>query len=418
MRPVMRWDYKTRAGEIVGHVLRMEGEISPPYGKPEKQIIPYFHTDGKAGLPDDLSADHRIYGLETITDFAEPIYIVEGEKCAYALQGLGYQAVTSLGGCGQVDKADWSALKDAEHIYLLPDNDEPGIRYAKAVYDRVKSFRLLHEIKLLDFPSYEKGDVCDFLASLKGMEDWNGLSPIEEIPLRGVSLRGVSLGDVSLGNDPLGDVLFRESEPVNGASPLTESLRMEFDRYRDINARPVPNGWHFLTTKSQHQLITVNDFTHIELPERAMLLGPWLSEGSINMVFADRGIGKTYFCLSCAVALANGEPLLDYIAEKPVPVLYLDGEMQATAMQQRLKLITRGERTKAPLILFTPDCQDLTHYIPDLGTDQGRIEINEMIDAEVIKVVFIDNISSFVRTGNENEGDSWAPIQEWAVQLR
>lgn len=88
------------------------------------------------------------------------------------------------------------------------------------------------------------------------------------------------------------------------------------------------------------------------------------------------------------------------------------------AMQQRLKLITRGERTKAPLILFTPDCQNLTHHIPDIGTDKGRIEINEMIDAEDVKVVFIDNISSFVRTGNENEGDSWAPIQEWAVQLR
>lgn len=87
------------------------------------------------------------------------------------------------------------------------------------------------------------------------------------------------------------------------------------------------------------------------------------------------------------------------------------------AMQQRLKLITRGERTKAPLILFTPDCRNLTHHIPDIGTDQGQIEINEMIDAEAIKVVFIDNISSFVRPGNENEGDSWAPIQEWAVQL-
>lgn len=87
-------------------------------------------------------------------------------------------------------------------------------------------------------------------------------------------------------------------------------------------------------------------------------------------------------------------------------------------MQQRLKLITRGMRTKAALILFTPDCQNLTHHIPDIGTDQGRTEINEMIDAEDVKVVFIDNISSFVRTGNENEGDSWAPIQEWAVQLR
>lgn len=43
------------------------------------------------------------------------------------------------------------------------------------------------------------------------------------------------------------------------------------------------------------------------LPKRETILSPWLTEGSINMVFADRGIGKTFFCLSCAVALANGE---------------------------------------------------------------------------------------------------------------
>ncbi|MDP7143525.1 MAG: phage terminase small subunit-related protein [Alphaproteobacteria bacterium] len=34
------------------------------------------------------------------------------------------------------------------------------------------------------------------------------------------------------------------------------------------------------------------------------------------------------------------------------------------------------------------------------------------------KVIFIDNISTFDRTGNENEAESWSPIQEWAVQHR
>jgi putative DNA primase/helicase len=410
----------------------MEGENSPTDGKPEKSIIPYFHTDGRSGVPDDFPAHLRIYGLDSITDFAEPIYIVEGEKCAAALHGLGLQAVTSLGGSKQADKANWSALRDAGHIYILPDNDEPGMHYAKAVYDEVRAFPLLHEIKLVQFPLYEKGDVCDFLASLDGMESWDGLSPIEGVSLGDVSLGTVSLGTVSLGtvslgkeslrNDTLDDpsletACLRNADALKGGY-LRSTLRMEFERYRDINAAPIPNDWLFQTTRSQHQLITVNDFTHMELPKREMLLAPWMPEGSISMVFADRGIGKTFFCLSCAVALVNGETFINYDAPKPVPVLYLDGEMQATAMQKRLKLITRGMRTKAPLILFTPDCQNLTHHIPDIGTDQGRTEINEMIQTQDIKAVFIDNISSFVRTGNENEGDSWAPIQEWAVQLR
>ena len=61
------------------------------------------------------------------------------------------------------------------------------------------------------------------------------------------------------------------------------------------------------------------------------------------MVFADRGIGKTFFCLSCAVALANGDKFLGYEASKPVSVLYLDGEMQAAAMQARLKMMEEIE---------------------------------------------------------------------------
>lgn len=53
-----------------------------------------------------------------------------------------------------------------------------------------------------------------------------------------------------------------------------------------------------------------------------------------------------------------------------------------------------------------------------LGTDKGREEINELIEATNPRVIFIDNISTFDRTGNENEADSWAPIQEWAIQHR
>src|SRR5690606_33941813 len=52
------------------------------------------------------------------------------------------------------------------------------------------------------------------------------------------------------------------------------------------------------------------------------------------------------------------------------------------------------------------------------GLPNGRLAVDELVREANPKVVFIDNISTFVRTGNENEGDSWAPVQEWAVQLR
>jgi hypothetical protein len=38
----------------------------------------------------------------------------------------------------------------------------------------------------------------------------------------------------------------------------------------------------------------LNDFRNIQLPKRETILSPWLTEGSINMVFADRGIGSGF----------------------------------------------------------------------------------------------------------------------------
>ncbi len=379
MRTVMKWLYRTRDGHTVGHVVRLEEELGD--SKPGKQIIPYFKGNDQPGIPEDMPDEYRIYGLESVTDYALPVFTVEGEKCASALHGLGLQAVTSLGGSGQVNLADWSSIQEAAYIYILPDNDEAGLKYAYNVYRRIKAFRNLAEIKLVRFPVCEKADVCDYLKTIPELSDWNEFDDLREHPDR-------------------------------------ETAKAILQRYLETNSEPVPSAWHFLVTKHKHKLISVNDFSRIQLPKRETFLSPWLTEGSINMIFADRGIGKTFFCLSCAVALANGGEFLSYKADKPVPVLYLDGEMQATAMQERLRQLTKGKPTKETLSIFTPDCQDLTDHIPDIGMPTGRLEIDELVKAVNPKVVFIDNISTFVRTGHENEGDSWSPVQEWAVQLR
>lgn len=381
MRQVMRWDYKTKDGHVVGHVIRLEDETELDGSKPRKQIIPSFKENGQSGIPDDFPNEHRIYGLDSVSDFSNPVFIVEGEKCAYALQGLGFQALTSLGGSGQVHKADWSGIEEAEQVYILPDNDDTGLKYAYNVYRQIKPFRQLTAVALLPFPIGEKADVSDYLKTIPELSEWNELDSLE-------------------------------------AHPARETARGEFQQYLSANAEPVPVDWNFIVTKHKHKLISVNDFNGIQLPKRETILSPWLTEGSINMVFADRGIGKTFFCLSCAVALANGEEFLSYKADKPVPVLYLDGEMQATAMQERFRQLTKGKPTREALSIFTPDCQNLTDHIPDIGMPHGRLEIDELVKAVNPKVVFIDNISTFIRTGNENEGDSWSPVQEWAVQLR
>lgn len=381
MREVMKWPYKTKDGHVVGHVIRLEDEVELGGSKSRKQIIPYFKENGQSGIPKEFAPEKRIYGMESILDFNQPIYVVEGEKCAFALHGLGLQAVTSLGGAAQVQLADWSFLSKARTVYLLPDYDAAGGNYMRCVYNSlIRKSAVAPTVKIVAFKHKEKADICDFLKTMPALTDWNELDGLQDHPARA-------------------------------------EIRIAFEQYVQEKQDHVPAAWKFIVTKSKHRLIAANDFKRLKLPKRNMLLFPWLPEGSINMIFADRGIGKTFFCLSCALALVNGEAFLCYKADQAVPVLYLDGEMQGTAMKERLDMLSHGKETKAPLHLYTPDCQD-NDYTPDLGTAKGREEINELIDLADPRVIFIDNISTFDRTGNENEAESWAPIQEWAVQHR
>jgi hypothetical protein len=104
------------------------------------------------------------YNLKAIA--ANPgatVYIVEGEKCADALIGLGLVATCNAGGAG-----NWlSALNDyfaGRDIVVLPDNDEGGKRHLEVLTDNLQDTALSMRVcRLPGLPA--KGDVIDFLSS-------------------------------------------------------------------------------------------------------------------------------------------------------------------------------------------------------------------------------------------------------------
>lgn len=113
---------------------------------------------------------HLLYNLPDILK-ADTVYFVEGEKCADALIALGYSATTLDRGANskwQPEFSEW--LKDKE-VIILPDNDEPGMKYARTVKDGVP-WAVLKQLPDLD----KKEDVFDWLQ--KG----HSISEIEELP--------------------------------------------------------------------------------------------------------------------------------------------------------------------------------------------------------------------------------------------
>ena len=73
-----------------------------------------------------------------------------------------------------------------------------------------------------------------------------------------------------------------------------------------------------------------------------MLLDPILPERSLAMLYAPRGIGKSWLSLSIGLAVASGQSLLRWSAPRPRNVLYVDGEMPLVSLQERLRMISAG----------------------------------------------------------------------------
>lgn len=164
--------------------------------------------------------------------------------------------------------------------------------------------------------------------------------------------------------------------------------------------------------------VTAAELLRMALPAREYLLAPWLPCQGLAMVYAPRGVGKTFFALNVAYAVASGGMFLGWQAPKKRGVVYIDGEMPARTIQERLKGIADAHVPNAAeerFSIVTPDFQR-DGFMPDLSRRDGQVAMDEIIgDADLIVV---DNISCLCRSGIENEADSWTPVQEWALGLR
>ena len=174
------------------------------------------------------------------------------------------------------------------------------------------------------------------------------------------------------------------------------------------------------TLTKQHGLIALDmsEFLSMQIPDRGYLLSPILPVQGIGILYAPRGVGKTFAALSVAVAVASGGAVFNWRAPMPKKTLYVDGEMPATSMQSRLSSLVGGMATPPHALknfsLITPDLQPCA--MPDLSTPNGQAMIEPLLKG--VDMVVLDNIATLCRTGKENESQSWQAMQAWLLDLR
>ena len=169
------------------------------------------------------------------------------------------------------------------------------------------------------------------------------------------------------------------------------------------------------------RVCSLGEFLEMELPPREMVLAPFLPTQGLAMLYSKRGVGKTYLSLGIAHAVARGGSFLRWAAPRPRRVLFVDGELPASTLQQRIRSIEAGIPETEPQVpesdylrIITPDMQG--QPMPDLATAEGQALIER--ELEGVELIVLDNLSALVRSGKENEGESWLPIQGWLLRLR
>jgi 5S rRNA maturation endonuclease (ribonuclease M5) len=169
------WTYKDANGKPIGIVARYQD------GTDKKDIIPYFKPNDTGWTAGIETNPRPLFGLNLLAAHPKDraVFIGEGEKAASALHGLGITAVTSLGGSKAANKADWTPLNGFKAVYLLPDNDEPGERYARDIYGALMALESPPVVKVWRFSGLAKGaDVVDWLQGW--VSNWDGYQPIAE----------------------------------------------------------------------------------------------------------------------------------------------------------------------------------------------------------------------------------------------
>jgi hypothetical protein len=148
------WTYHDAQGDPVGAVVRWDTTQG-------KEIRPVTrHGDAwRIGAMPDPRPLYALYDLAAV----QRVVVTEGEKAADAARSLGFIATTSAGGSQAAGKSDWRPLVGKE-VWILPDNDPPGRKFAETVAGILDKLTPGHVVRVVELPDLpDRGDIVDWI---------------------------------------------------------------------------------------------------------------------------------------------------------------------------------------------------------------------------------------------------------------
>ena len=169
-------------------------------------------------------------------------------------------------------------------------------------------------------------------------------------------------------------------------------------------------------------LLSGPELGRMEIPEREMIVEPFIATGSLNMVYAVRGLGKTFFGIELCKAVTTGRPFFEWYVPAARNVLFLDGEMPTVMLQERFNFLYGGNLP--PSLAVLPSEAVWTNAKPlNLNEVESQERIQAMLDALEAQgrkpaLIIIDNLSSLSFGTDENDNSVQDDLLRWLMGLR
>jgi hypothetical protein len=218
----------------------------PDGTRESKTFRPYCFRTFEGGVKKWSTGAPDLRPLYRLPEIAltSTVVLVEGEGCAEALAQLGIEATSAMQGANApIDKTDWSPLA-GKKIIIWPDNDAPGIAYARTVAQRLISLGCT---------------VLGITPPSDASEGWDAVDAIAE---------GRSVQDI-----------------VAAATP--------------VNAAPAPER------SRNFKLLSLSEIGSLAPP--SWLIANILTEGGLSMMWGRSGSMKSFVALDMALCIAAGK---------------------------------------------------------------------------------------------------------------
>lgn len=151
-----------------------------------------------------------------------------------------------------------------------------------------------------------------------------------------------------------------------------------------------------------------------DIPPKDYLLGHWLHTTARCLLSGDTGIGKSMFGLELAFCVARGLAFLHWPVGRPCRVIYLDSEMGAEEVKERLRHLSERHGGSADnLAVLT--LEDFPDAAP-LDTEEGQTWILSVVEAVGAELIVFDNLMTLV-TGSLKDDETWKLVLPLAKKL-